>query len=113
MAPLVGQRYPVSDVLIHSAILMVGSLGLFGLTMFLRVLMTDAAAYTAAAALLVLCGMFTFVAKGFTPYSVFRLMNGADYFFNHQIPWSGLILSATIGLALMWLSVRIVEQRDY
>jgi hypothetical protein len=35
MAPLRGQRYPVGDALTHSAILMVGSLGLFGLTMFL------------------------------------------------------------------------------
>ena len=38
MAPLQGQRYPVADALVHSAILIVGGLGLFGLTMFLRVI---------------------------------------------------------------------------
>jgi hypothetical protein len=113
MAPLVGQRYPVTDVLIHSAILLVGSLGLFGLTMFLRVLTSDAAAYTTAGAVLIIVGVFTFVAKGFTPYSIFRLMNGADYFFHHQIPWLGLALSSITGLALIWLSMRIVEERDY
>ena len=41
MAPLVGQRYPVGDALIHSLILCVGGLGLFGLTMFLSTVTTD------------------------------------------------------------------------
>ncbi len=50
MAPLRGQHYPVSDALAHSLILMVGSLGLFGLTMFLRVIiMNDVAAFVAVA----------------------------------------------------------------
>jgi len=113
MAPLRGQRYPVSDALMHSAILMVGSLGLFGLTMFLRVMTRDAAAYVAIGGLFFLVGLFTFVVKGFTPYSIFRVMNGADYFFNQHVPWAGLLVSATIGSALMWLSIRIVERRDF
>ena len=113
MAPLQGQRYPVSDALIHSAILIVGSMSLFGLTMFLRVALRDAAAYVLIAALVVLIGLFTFVAKGFTPYSIFRVMNGADYFFNDHIPWVGLTISAAIGGALIWLSLRLVERRDF
>jgi hypothetical protein len=114
MAPLVGQYYPVGDVLVHSLILLGGGLGLFGLTMFLRVVTTDSAAYVAAAAIVVLYGLFTFVAKeGFTPYSIFRVMNGADYFFDHRVPWTGLALSMGLGVALMWLSARIVERRDF
>lgn len=113
MAPLRGQRYPIGDALMHSAILMVGSLGLFGLTMFLRVMTKDSAAYVAMAALIILIGLFTFVAKDFTPYSIFRVMNGADYFFNHHVPWTGLAASATVGCALIWLSIRIVERRDF
>ena len=113
MAPLQGQRYPVSDALIHSAILMVGSLGLFGLTMFLRVMTRDVAAYVAMGSLVFLVGLFTFLVKGFTPYSIFRVMNGADYFFNHHVPWTGLALSATVGCTLIWLSMRIVERRDF
>ena len=113
MAPLRGQRYPVSDALMHSAILMVGSLGLFGLTMFLRVMTRDAAAYVAMGGLVFLVWLFTFLVQGFTPYSIFRVMNGADYFFNHHVPWTGLAVSATIGCALIWLSMRIVERRDF
>lgn len=113
MAPLQGQRYPVADVLVHSAILIVGSLGLFGLTMFLRVTTRDAAAYVAVGGLIVLVAMFTFLAKGFTPYSIFRVMNGADYFFNRHVPWTGLATSAIIGCALIALSIRIVERRDF
>jgi ABC-type transport system involved in multi-copper enzyme maturation permease subunit len=113
MAPLVGQRYPVTDALVQCLILLVGGSSLFGLSMFLRVLMTDVAAYTAAGALFVLCAMFTFVAKGFTPYSVFRVMNGAEYFFNHHVPWVGLGLSAGLGAILIWVSVAAVERRDY
>ncbi len=37
MAPLRGQHYPVADALVHSSIVLVGGLGLIGLTMFLRV----------------------------------------------------------------------------
>jgi hypothetical protein len=92
---------------------MAGGFGLFGLMMFLRVITTDAAAYMAAGAALVLCGLFTFVATGFTPYSVFRLMNGAEYFFNHRVPWTGLALSVVVGTALMAMSIRLVERRDF
>jgi hypothetical protein len=113
MAPLRGQHYPVSDALMHSAILMVGSLGLFGLTMFLRVMTRDVAAYLAVGALVFLVGLFTFLVQGFTPYSIFRVMNGADYFFNHHVPWTGLAVSATIGCVLIWLSIRIMERRDF
>jgi ABC-type branched-subunit amino acid transport system ATPase component len=60
-----------------------------------------------------LMGLFTFIVDDFTPYSIFRLMNGAEYFFNHRVPWSGLAVSATMGMAFIWLSMRIVEARDY
>ena len=113
MAPLRGQHYPVQDVLVHSAILLVSGFGLFGLTMFLRTMLNDAAAFVAAGALVVLGLLFTFVAKEVTPYSIFRVMNGADYFFYHQVPWIGLVTSTIAGLSLIWLSIRIVEQRDF
>jgi hypothetical protein len=113
LAPLQGQHYPIADALTHSAILMVGGLGLFGLTMFLRVMTRDIAAYVAMGGLIFLVGLFTFLVKDFTPYSIFRVMNGADYFFNHHVPWTGLAVSATIGSALIWLSIRTVERRDF
>ncbi len=113
MAPLRGQHYPVEDALVHSLILMVGGLGLFGLTMFLRVVMGDLAAFTLAGAVMVLCILFTFVAKDVTPYSILRVMNGADYFFDHRVPWTGLALSAGVGCALIAWSVRVMEQRDF
>jgi energy-coupling factor transporter ATP-binding protein EcfA2 len=84
-----------------------------GLTMFLRVMTKDAAAYMAIGALIFLVGLFTFLVRDFTPYSIFRVMNGAEYFFNHQVPWLGLAVSAALGCALIWLSIRIVEQRDF
>jgi hypothetical protein len=113
IAPLQGQRYPIGDALVHSAILMVGSLGLFGLTMFLRVMTRDVAAYVVMGGVIFLVGLFTFLVKGFAPYSIFRVMNGADYFFNQHVPWTGLAVSAIIGCALIWLSIRIVERRDF
>jgi hypothetical protein len=113
MAPLRGQHYPVGDAVMHSAILLVGSLGLLGLTMFLRLMTTDVVAYVAVGAVFVLLGLFTFVAAGFTPYSIFRVMNGADYFFNRHVPWTGLAASATAGCGLIWLSIRTVERRDF
>jgi ABC-type transport system involved in multi-copper enzyme maturation permease subunit len=113
MAPLRGQHYPLQDVLVHSAILMVGGFGLFGLTMFLRTTMNDAAAFVAAGALVVLGLLFTFVVKEITPYSIFRVMNGADYFFHQRVPWTGLALSAGVGGVLVLASLGVIERRDY
>jgi hypothetical protein len=69
--------------------------------------------YMAGAAVVVLCGLFTFVAKGFVPYSVFRLMNGGDYFLDHRAPWTGLALSVVVGTALIAMSTRLVARRDF
>ena len=113
MAPLRGEHYPLSDALAHAAILYVAGSGLVGLTMFLRTTLTDTAAYVALGALVVLVGLFTFVATGFTPYSVFRLMNGAEYFFTGHVPWAGLAMSVGVGAALAWMSLRLVEARDF
>jgi ABC-type transport system involved in multi-copper enzyme maturation permease subunit len=101
MAPLVGQRYPIGDALAHCLILMVAGLGLFGLTLFLRVVMGTVQAYVVSAALVFLCALFTFAAKGFIPYSLFRLMNGGDYFFEHHVPLTGLAASAIVGCVLI------------
>jgi hypothetical protein len=113
MAPLRGQRYPVADALMHSAILMVGSVGLFGLTMFLRVMTKDVAAYVAVGGLIFLLCFVTFLVKEFTPYSLLRVMNGADYFFSRRVPWTGMVASAATGCLLIWLSIRTVERRDF
>lgn len=113
MAPLVGQRYPVTDAVVHAAILFVGGLGLFGLALFLRVVATDAAAFMTLAALIVICGLLTFLVTAFTPYSIFRVMNGAEYFFDGRVPWTGLILSAGAGAVLIGSATRIIERRDF
>jgi hypothetical protein len=113
MAPLRGQHYPVSDALVHSGILLAGGCSLFGLTMFLRTLLNDVAAFSAAAALVTVGVLFTFVAKDLTPYSLFRVMNGADYFFRHQVPWTGMAVSAGAGGLLTAASLRMVEHRDF
>jgi hypothetical protein len=113
MAPLRGQHYPVQDVLVHSAILLVSGFGLFGLTMFLRTMLNDAAAFVAAGALVVLGMLFTFVAREVTPYSIFRVMSGADYFFHQRVPWTGLALSASVGGVLVLASLLVIERRDY
>jgi hypothetical protein len=113
MAPLRGQHYPVQDALVHSFILMGGGLALFGLTMFLRTTTADVPAFVAAGTIVVLGLTATFVIKDFTPYSLVRVMNGADYFFSNRVPWNGLALSVGLGCALGWLSLRRVERLDY
>jgi hypothetical protein len=73
----------------------------------------DVAAYVVVGGLIFLLAFFTFLVKDFTPYSLLRVMNGADYFFNRHVPWIGLAMSATTGCVLIWLSIRTVERRDF
>jgi hypothetical protein len=113
MAPLVGQRLPVSDAIVHSLILSAGGFGLFGLAVFLRTTGSDLGAFLAVCTVVVVWGGITFFAKDLTPYSLFRVMNGADYFFYHRIPWTGLGISTAAAVALVYASVRIVERRDF
>jgi hypothetical protein len=40
-------------------------------------------------------------------------MNGADYFFDHRMPWAGLALSAGVGCAFIAASLRVIELRDF
>lgn len=75
--------------------------------------MDDIVAFVVVGGLLVLCLLFTFVVKDLTPYSIVRVMNGADYFFHHRVPWTGLAASAGVGAALVLASIRIVERRDF
>ena len=113
VAPTVGQRFPVSDALVHSLVLVASGAGLVGLTMYLRMVATDVGAYVAMAALVFLWGLFTFVVKDLTPYSVFRAMNGADYFFYRHLPWIPMTVSVATALAFAYLALRTVEARDF
>jgi ABC-type transport system involved in multi-copper enzyme maturation permease subunit len=113
MAPLVGQRYPVGDALVHSAIVVIGGFGLVGLTIFVRAVINDWLAYALIGTAVVVYGVITFLVGDLNGHSVFRLLSGADYFFYEQVPWGGLALSAGLGFTLVLLSAYIIEQRDF
>jgi ABC-type sugar transport system ATPase subunit len=113
MAPLVGQRYPVGDALVHSAIIVIGGFGLVGLTVFVRAVINDWLAYALIGTGVVVYGAITFLVGDLNGHSVFRLLSGADYFFYEHVPWGGLALSAGLGFTLVLLSAYIIEQRDY
>ena len=65
------------------------------------------------AAVVFVWGLITFVAKDLTVYSLFRAMNGADYFFYRHVPWIPMALSVGTGVAFGYLALRTVEERDY
>lgn len=113
MAPLRGQTYPVQDALVHSAILLAGGFGLIGLTIFLRTVMNDVAAFTAVGSLVVFVLCMTFLARDLTPYSILRVMNGAEYYFHDRVPWTGIVSSLAVGTALILVSMRMVGRRDF
>jgi hypothetical protein len=113
LAPTVGQRFPLSDALVHSIVLVASSAGLVGLTMYLRTVVSDAGAYAALAAIVIVWAVVTFVAKDLTVYSVFRAMNGADYFFYRRLPWMPMALSVGTALAFGYLALRTIEARDF
>jgi hypothetical protein len=51
--------------------------------------------------------------KEFAPYSITRIMSGATYFRTGELPWIGLGVSLAVAAAMFYLSLRIVERRDF
>jgi hypothetical protein len=108
-----GAAFPLGQAVVHALLAASGALALYGFFAFLAATLGELNKAVVGGALLVLGGLFTFLAGGVRRYSVFRLMTGDTYFRTGEVPWLGLAASLGVALAFLYASVRIVERRDF
>ena len=107
------EHYSLLEALAHATVMMVGGLGLYGFFVLLATLLGERDKLIAGIGFLFLYGMLTFLVEGFRRYSLLRVMTGDSYFLRGQVPWAGLAISLAIAAAMIAMSVRLVEQRDF
>jgi hypothetical protein len=48
-----------------------------------------------------------------SPYSIFTVMNGEQYFRSGQVPWVGLVAAASLSAAMLYGAAMNIERRDF
>ena len=110
----IGERYAVSDALVHGACLFIAGTMFFSLAFLLSTVFTDVwrpllIALCAAAVL----GLFEQVLGGVSRYGLFRLMSGELYFRGGGLPWLGLLASTALSLAMLYAATRNLARQDF
>ena len=113
LAPTQGQSLPVGEAMAHVLLALSGASVLYGLFVLLSATLGEVSKAVLGGAILFLYGMFTFLTNGVRTFSVFRLMTGDTYFLRGDVPWLGILASIAFAATAIYVSVRIVERRDF
>jgi ABC-2 type transport system permease protein len=112
-SPAVGESYSVTNALVHGLCLFVAGAVFFSLAVLLSTVFNDLwRPLLIACALAFALASLDVVARE-SPFSIFRVMSGEDYFRTGRIPWIGLTASASASAALLWLAAINFARRDF
>jgi len=114
VAPVVGQRYAVTDAVAHALCMFAAGAVFFSLACLLSTSFDDPwrpllIAVLAAAVL----GACETVFRGLQPYSVFAVMSGDVYFRTGHLPWIGILASSGVSAALLFVATVNLARRDF
>jgi hypothetical protein len=114
LSPGVGQSYGLGDALIHGACLFVAASVLFSMACLLSTVFADvwrpALIVCGLAAALGICEPFF---GDLSRYSLFGIMNGEIYFRGGGLPWLGLLASAAVSAAMLFVASRNLARQDF
>jgi len=110
----IGERYAVSDALVHGACMFIAGTMFFSLAFLLSTVFAD----VWRPALIVFCvavalGLSDLVLRDLPLFSVVRLMSGETYFRTGSWPWPGLFASMVVSSALLYGASRNIARRDF
>lgn len=111
LAPTIGQRFSVVDALAHGVCIFFVAALFYGLASFLSTIFADI-----WRPLLITIGIACAVAiaSAFAPQlGIFSVMNGESYFKTGSLPWTGLLTSAVLAMALLYSAAETLERRDF
>jgi len=114
VSPAIGQSFGFGDAIVYAVCLFVGAAALFGLTSYFSTLFSDQwkpmlAALCVAGALAAIEQVWVVSPRA----SLFRVMSGELYFRSGEMPWPGLLGSATAAALLLYAAVRTLAARDF
>ena len=114
VSPGVGQSYSVGTALIHALCAFVASAAFFSLATLLSTAFSDIwRPLLIACAAAVVLWLADQVLRDLSPYSIFTLMNGEKYFRSGQLPWIGLVVAASLSVAMLYGAGKNIERRDF
>jgi ABC-type transport system involved in multi-copper enzyme maturation permease subunit len=111
LAPAVGQQFGVIDALAHGLCLFAVGALFFSLASFLSTLFSDIWR-PMLIALGIACAIAV-VSFAVPQLALFSVMNGESYFRTGTLPWTGLLTSAVLAMALLYSAAETLERRDF
>ncbi len=111
LAPAINQRFGVVDTLAHGFCLFVVASLFFALASYLSTLFADI-----WRPLMISAGIACVLAVAsfaLPPLDIFSVMNGASYFRSGSLPWTGLLTSAVLAMALLYSAAETLERQDF
>jgi ABC-2 type transport system permease protein len=112
MSPAIGESYPVRAALVHGTCLFVAGTAFFSLALLLSTVFADFwRPLLLACAIAVVLGAVEQAL--WSPYGIYRVMSGETYFRTGHLPWSGLMTSTAVSLALLYGALINFGQRDF
>jgi ABC-type transport system involved in multi-copper enzyme maturation permease subunit len=113
-SPAIGQSYGIGNALVHGVCLFIAGAVFFSLAFLLSTLFSDLwrpwLLACSVALVLALCEPFI---PELSRYSIFRVMSGEVYFRSGGLPWLGLLTSAAVSMAMLYVATRNVARQDF
>ena len=114
LSPLVGQRYPLKDALVYALLTFFGGMFFYGLTLLLSTIFGDQLKpILIGMAVSIAMGVVTMFSRRLAEYSVYNVMSGQRYFAEGVPPWAGLLACLALAASMFYVSLRVLERRDF
>ena len=111
---VIGESYSLSKIVVYVLMTVIGGAVFFALSVLLSTIFSDQVKpIIVCIAVAFILTTVTMLFKKFAPYSILNIMSGDSYFRTGEPPWLGLAISFTAAAAMFYLSLRIVERRDF
>jgi ABC-2 type transport system permease protein len=114
LSPLVGQRYKIADALAYALMTFAGGMFFYGLALLLSTVFGDQLKpILIGMAVAIAMGMVTLFSRRLAEYSVYKVMSGQRYFAEGVPPWAGLLVCLALAASMFFVSLRVLERRDF
>ena len=111
---LIGETYGAGEVIVYALLMIAGGIVFFAFSILLSTIFSDKIKPVVVGLVAVfVLETVSLLVKKFAPYSLTGIMSGASYFRTGELPLAGLAASLAVAAVMFYLSLRIVERRDF